>query len=216
MPVIPPIEWSEIAATCSTGDVILFTGTDTGSQLIEDALGGPYSHVVMLVRPDPNAAPLMWQEATESPAPDPIGDPHNKDPHAPHPGAQAADAKTVLKIMTDEAMLPFYRRLEWDRTPEFEAAVHQALVDLDGVPFGTYLTMVADYEEGRWLNRASGGAHLFCAQLVALTLQRAGLLGPEHPPNWYSPDSFSAQSDEVQLLQGAHYVMEQPIALPLS
>ena len=209
MPEIPPISWSEVSAQCGTGDVILFTGTDSGSQIIEDALGGPYSHVVMLVRPDPAQLPLMWQEATESPAFDPVRK------IGAHPGAQAADALTVLKIMTDVGMLPYYRRLNWTRTPDFESKINAAMLELDTTPFGTYESMVQDFAEGR-LGIDTGHARMFCSQLVALTLQRGGLLGDEHPANWYSPRSCGAQSADVALLQGASYYIEQPIALPLA
>ena len=209
MPVIPPISWSEVAAQCGTGDLIAFTGTDSGSEIIEGVLGGPYSHVVMLLRPDPKQAPLMWQEATESPAFDPVRK------IGPHPGAQAADALTVLKIMTGEGMVPSYIRLDWTRTPDFETKVSAAVQELDTTPFGTYETMAADFAMGRTLNMDSGREHMFCSQLVAVTLQMGGLLGSEHPPNWYSPSSFAGESTDVVLLQGAKYDFEQPIAVPL-
>jgi hypothetical protein len=31
---------------------------------------------------------------------------------------------------------------------------------------------------------------MYCAELVAITYQRMGLLGDERPPNWYDPGRF--------------------------
>ena len=63
------------------------------------------------------------------------------------------------------------------------------------------------------LGKAEGNGEMFCSQLVALTFQRAGLLSLEHPPNFYSPNSFSMANPHLALLQGASFDAEVPIQM---
>ena len=220
MPVIPlpaPVAWNDIAAQIRTGDLVLFSDNDPLGDLIEKVTGGPYSHTAMLVRIDPTQPALLWQEAMQSPLPDPVTHKTPLDPitGTAHSGAQLGDARTVLRRMTSLGMSAYYRPMIWDRTPAFEQAVTDAMHKLDAIPFGTHETMVIDYLRGRYLNQDSGEARMFCAQLVARTLKLAGLLGADHPPNWYSPVSFSSFSQNVQLLEGASYGPESSITVPI-
>ncbi len=221
MPVIPPVPsvaWDDLAKQIGTGDLVLFSDNDGLGDLIQAVTGGPYSHTAMLIRPDATRPPLLWQEATQYPIADPETHVTPIDPisHTAHSGAQLGDARTVLRRMTGLGMTAYYRPMIWKRTPAFEQSVTDVMKKLDGIPFGSHETMVVDYLRGRLLGQDSGQARMFCAQLVAQTLKMAGLLDHEHPPNWYSPVSFSSASTDVRLLQGAVYAFERPIALPIS
>ena len=220
MPVIPPppvVTWDDIADRIDTGDLMLFTDNDPLGDLIEKVTGGRYSHSAMLIRLDPAQPSLLWQEATQAPTPDPDTHVTPIDPISgtAHSGAQLGDARLVLRRMTGLGMSAYYRPLIWTRTSAFQPAIVDATHQLDGVPFGTHETMIVDYLKGRLLRKDSGPDRMFCAQLVARTLQLAGLLGTEHPPNWYSPVSFSSASADVHLRQGAAYGPEQSIAVPI-
>ena len=58
----------------------------------------------------------------------------------------------------------------------------------------------------RWLlGRIRRGVSLedmYCAELVAITYQRMGLLGDDRPPNWYDPGRFWS-GDRLVLSGGA-------------
>jgi hypothetical protein len=58
----------------------------------------------------------------------------------------------------------------------------------------------------------SGLGHMFCSMLVAKTYQEVGLLNTDHPPNYYSPSSFSSDGGEVVLQLGATFGPPIPIS----
>ena len=55
--------------------------------------------------------------------------------------------------------------------------------------------------EGRFRREATGEG-VYCAQLVAITFRRMGLLDPRRPSNWYDPGKFWS-GDRLQLADGA-------------
>lgn len=200
------ITWDALLPEARTGDLVLFHSGDRLSKVIEDVTHGDYSHVAMIVRPDPKQPPQIWQESGIALTPDPDST------TAPlHTGAQLGDLQTTVTKILQYHDHPRYRRLVWDRTPAFEAAVQEVIRTCDGRPFGTILEMAAHWFEGHVLGEASSDHTMFCSQLVALTFQRAGLLGMEHPTNWYAPSSFSAGNPDLHLLQGAAFEPEVPI-----
>lgn len=213
MPVIPPTTWSDIEPRIRTGDIMLwFRRDDPGSTLIADVTGCPYSHVTMLVRPDPEGPPMLWQEATQSPAPDPI------DKNRPHSGAQYGNCLDVMNVMSSDEykMTPYYRPLDLNRTQEFEDRVQEIVKQLDGIPFPPYWEMVVDAALGRE-GFNTGISTMFCSQLVAKTMQLAGLLEIEHPANWYTQASFSSYTDDCTFLLGAQWgAIEQEVSVPLT
>ena len=200
-----PVSWSSIQSGVRTGDVVLFSRpSDSGSRELMQVTDSPFSHVAMLVRPDLSNPAMLWQEATESPAPDP----HHHD--QPHPGAQLGDAAAVLKVMNSSpySMIAYYRPLALVRDADFEQRVHLAIDAFDGVPFPSEWAMVEHAALGRLLGWDSGVKSMFCAQLVAATYQRAGLLSTEHPPNWYNQASFGdvgKYAADCHLLLGASW-----------
>ena len=217
MPVIPPATWSELVGGVRTGDILLFSKSDELiSTILKDVTDSPYSHVAMLVRTDPNAPPMIWQAAPQPLLPDP--DRHDET----HPGAQLSNASDVLQLVVSGTYLltPAYRSLSLDRGPDFEQTMAEVIQQLDGIPFPTVAQMVGHGAEGRFLGKDSGPSNMFCAQLVAKTMQMAGLLGDEHPANWYNQASFGSKgiyANECAFLRGAAWNgPEQEIAVPLS
>jgi hypothetical protein len=54
--------------------------------------------------------------------------------------------------------------------------------------------------------------YLYCAELVAVTYERMGLLGSKRPPNWYDPGRFWS-GDDLHL-DGARLGPEIPVVSP--
>ena len=205
--VAKSITWEALLPVARTGDIVLFHTDKLLGQAIDDVTGGgKYSHVGMIVRPDPNRPPQLWEESSVSIAPD-----SDSKTTPLHTGAQHGDLqKAVAKYLSVQDR-PSYRRLHLDRTPAFEAKVQEVIATCEGHPFGSILSMVEHWFEGHFLAEAAPDTQMFCSQLVALTYQRAGLLSTEHVPNWYSPNSFSAGYHALHLLQGASLDPEVPI-----
>lgn len=200
------ITWDELLPIARTGDLVLFHSQDTLSEVIEKATGGDYSHVAMIIRPDPKAPPQLWEESGIALSPDP-----DSKTTPMHKGAQLGDLQSTVEAILAYHDHPNYRRLDFERTPEFEAAVQDVITTCEGVPFGSIPQMAEHWLEGHFLEIAAPETQMFCSQLVALTFQRAGLLGTEHVPNWYSPSSFGSGHHGLHLLQGATFEPEIPI-----
>lgn len=202
------IGWHDLVDGARTGDLMLFHGGEFESEVIEALSGGKFSHVAMIVRPDPNAPPLLWEEN---------GVPLASDPQYPtkivtrhkgveHSGAQLGDLTEVTKVILGYDEAAYYRRLHFDRTPAFEATIQQLITASEGRPFPSLLEMAASWLGAQTLGAAAPSDAMFCSQLVAFTLQGGGILRPDHVPNYYSPNSFSAESTQpLDLVAGASY-----------
>ena len=59
----------------------------------------------------------------------------------------------------------------------------------DGWPFSTMVGMVRRRLTGHW-RRSSSIETIFCAELVATTYQRMGLLPGQRPPTAFDPGRF--------------------------
>jgi hypothetical protein len=155
----------------------------------------------MIVRPDPAATPWLWHESGIAIGVDP-------EEHTKHTGAQLNELATALPIILQYHDHPFYRPLEFQRTPTFETGVQQVIAVCEGKPFPSTLTMAELWFEGHFLHMAAPDTQMFCSQLVALTFQKVGLLSTDNPPNWYSPASFSSTLNQAVLQQGAAFGAE--------
>ena len=71
----------------------------------------------------------------------------------------------------------------------------------DGKPFPTVSRLARRWVAGRFRKEASGEA-VYCAQLMAITFRRMGLLDPKRPSNWYDPGKFWS-GDRLELADGA-------------
>ena len=71
-----------------------------------------------------------------------------------------------------------------------------------GRPFPTTRGLVGRWLAGRVRREATGEA-VYCAQLLAITFRRMGLLDRKHPANWYDPGKFWS-GDRLELAGGAH------------
>jgi hypothetical protein len=192
-----------------TGDLILFSGISSESEWIKLFTGGQFSHSTMIYRPDPSQPPLMWQEAPESIAPDP----HTG---TSHPGAQLGDAlQATTNINTTFKDVPYFVKLNWQRTPSVDADFLNVITAYEGRPFGSVLQMALNYALGHLYNQATDQSAIYCAELVALTFQALGVLDATHPPNWYSPNSFGPNpSEPIPWLGGA--LVDVPVEIVLS
>ena len=192
------LPYDEIASRLRTGDILLFHGANEDSIAIEKATGSKYSHVAMAIRPDPAKPPLIWQAG-----PGPIV----KDPktHTKHGGAQLGRMRDALAFIEDPVYndTGFWRRMMVRRPEEFEHAAIQAVAEFDGRPFPSLLKMVEHWIEGK-LHIVSPEKTLFCAELIALTYMRMGLLPVDKPANGYSPAAFSEERP-VDLMLGARF-----------
>jgi len=207
-PLPAALRYEEFEPRVRTGDVLLCHGSSAISETIEVITGSKYSHVAMVVRPDPTKPPMVWQAG-----PGPIVE----DPRTltMHTGAQLGDLVTVLPVLCNPKYgdVTYWRPLTVDRGADFETLALQAVADLDGRPFPTMTQMFEEWVIGK-LHITASDRTFFCGQLVAETFMRMGLLPPEPPPNAYQPGLFSDQFRRLQLQKGATFGVSQQILAP--
>lgn len=193
----PGIRYRELEPRLHTGDLLLFHGASRRSRIIETATGSTFSHIGMIVRPEPGDAPLLWHTDPRAVTEDVVDE-------REHGGAQLNDLARALAVMTSPEYgdTPYVRQLLVAHRVAFDEAALRAVLDANATRFPSMLKILKKWVLGH-LRIASRGERMYCAEVLALTYQRMGLLPPEPPPNAYAPRDFSAQHMNLHLLQGA-------------
>lgn len=188
------LSYEEIAGRMRTGDVLLFHGSSRESRAIEKITGSRYSHVAMVIRPDVKKEPWIWQ-AGPSPL---VKDPKTRTKHG---GAQLGLMRDALDFMENPAYddTGYWRRMMVRRPASFETSAIEAVAEFEGRPFPSMMKMIENWVEGQ-MHIVSPEKTLFCAELVAITMMRMGLLPLSPPANKYSPASFSDEKPVEFLL----------------
>jgi hypothetical protein len=81
------------------------------------------------------------------------------------------------------------RQIDIDVTTEMEDAIIQTVAELDGRIFPGIASLAKGWLKGR-ARRTTDLERLFCAEVVAITYERMGLIDTKRPPNWYDPGKF--------------------------
>lgn len=202
------VSYETIEPRLRTGDVFLFHGKSAISRKVERGTRSRFSHASMVVRPDPAQPPFLWQTG-------PVKIVRDRLTRTDHGGAQLGDLKEALLLMTSPEYgdQPYLRQLNVTRTPAFEQLAMMIVSDIDGRPFPTMTQMMRQWKAGQ-SRRSESDRTLFCAELVAETFMRIGLLLVDPPPNAYSPKHFSEQYRRLHLLKGASFGPELKVARP--
>jgi hypothetical protein len=193
----PKVRYHDIEARLRTGDILLFHGASPRSRIIEKASGSEFSHVGMIVRSMDGRPPFLWHTDPRAVTNDVVGD-------REHGGAQLNDLSDALAVMTkpEYGDTPFVRQLIVNHTPEMDAAALEAVGAFDRTSFPSLFNIMKQWMLGR-LHFTTSGKRMECAEVLARTYQRMGLLPSEPPPNGYAPRDFSEQHMRVRLLRGA-------------
>ncbi len=89
------------------------------------------------------------------------------------------------------------RQIDIEATREMEDAALAAINELVDRPFPKVLSLGVRWVKGRF-RRPVSLEDLYCAEQIALTYQRMGLLDDDRPANWYDPGRFWS-GDRLQL-----------------
>ena len=187
------ISLAEVAPITRTGDVFLFRGTSVADHAIRAVTNSPVNHVGMVIALD-DLPPLLWHAELGSSLPDVWTGEHQRG--------------TQLHRLTDAVRTWHHRygQRAWMRAidPEVTRAMEDEALrtvnELDGRTFPRTLSLARGWLKGR-ARRKADLEQLFCAEVVAITYERMGLLGATRPPNWYDPGKFWS-GDRLEL-QGA-------------
>ncbi len=188
-----PLPLAEAAGLTRTGDVFLFLGRSAADRAIRAVTNSPVNHVGMVLAFD-DLPPLLWHAELGHSLPDVWSGER-------HRGTQLhrlVDAVSVWHHRYGQAA--WMRQIDIDVTSEMEDAALRTVNELDGKAFPRTLSLARGWVKGR-ARRKADLEHLFCAEVVAVTYERMGLLDTKRPPNWYDPGKFWS-GDKLRLRKG--------------
>ena len=189
-----PLSAEEAIATAGTGDIWLFRGRTIADRAVRVATNAPVNHVAMAVALD-DLPPLLWHTELGQTLEDVWSGEH-------HRGAQLNRLDEAISVWTGKYRQRAYvRQLSGEVTKEMEDELLRVIEAYDSKPFPTTSRLARRWVSGRFRRDATGDA-VYCAQLLALTFRRMGLLDPKRPSNWYDPGKFWS-GDRLELSGGA-------------
>jgi hypothetical protein len=200
-----PLPLDEVVAIAATGDIWLFRGRSFADRAIQAVTNSPVNHVGMVVALD-DLPPLLWHAELGKSLPDVWSGQRQR-------GVQLHLLAEAVRTWRER-----YGQRAWVRTLEgqverrHEDRLMQVIDRFDGRPFPTTPGLVRQWVNGR-LRRSSSLETVYCAELVAVTYQRMGLLHDRHPANWYDPGRFWS-GDQLALRDGFELGREIAVDVP--
>ena len=189
------IPYDEAVDDAQTGDVWLFRGHSAADKAIRTFTNSPVNHVGMVVAID-DLPPLMWHTEMGQSNEDVWTATH-------HRGAQLNRLGDVYRAWTGPKyrQQAFVRQLRGEVSKEMEDELLRVIEMYNGRPFPKVARLARWWVKGRFRKEATGEG-VYCAQLLAITFRRMGLLDPKRPANWYDPGKFWS-GDHLELEGGA-------------
>ncbi|PVU82628.1 hypothetical protein DDP54_06005 [Cellulomonas sp. WB94] len=205
------IDLDEALDATRTGDLWLFRGHTIADRAIQLTTNSPVNHVGMAVVID-DLPPLMWHaELGRSLTDQWTGDHHR--------GAQLHDLREAVVVWGNRYdQKAWLRQLDQPVTREMEDAVLRTIARLDGTPFPSTVQLGLRWLGGRaprpaWTRREEHLETVYCAEVVALTLEAMGLLPGGHHSSWFDPGTFWS-GDDLGLTGGATLGTEIAVEIP--
>ena len=187
------LPFEEAIATAATGDIWLFRGRSLADRAIQTMTNSPVNHVGMCVALD-DMPPLLWHAELGRSLPDAWrGERHR--------GVQLHKLADAVATWDDKyGQRAWVRRMDPSVTREMEDRLIETIDKYDGKPFPTTPGLVRSWATGRVRRRAASRETIYCAELVAVTMQNMGLLPGKRPMSWYDPGKFWS-GDDIELLE---------------
>ena len=173
---------AEAAAVTRTGDVFLFRGRSAADRAIRAFTNSPVNHVGMVIA-IADLPPLFWHAELGQSLPDVWSGERQR-------GTQLHRLTDAVSTWHHKyGQRAWMRQIDIDVTPEMEDEVLRTVNELDGRTFPRPGSLVKGWVQGR-ARKKKQLEQLFCAEVVAITYERMGLLDSKRPPNWYDPGKF--------------------------
>jgi hypothetical protein len=192
------IPYLRIRERLQTGDLVLFHGLDLESEIIEIFEHSLWSHVGMVVRMPCLDYPLLWESTPLHFLTDPLL-------HRPKSGPRLVCLDDRLALSLDKGLYDRFmvRPLLIKRSTAMLRALNAFIAEVHRLTFPGNWEMIREFLEGRLLKTPPGTRRSFyCAELVAETYMRMGLLSKTPPSNAYLPKNFAPQG-QLALQVGA-------------
>lgn len=177
-----PISLATAMDTASTGDIWLFRGTKVNDRMVQVTTNSPVNHVAMAVAIG-DLPPLLWHtESSPSVVDVWTGE--------RHPGVLLQRLDEAVQVWASRwHQRPYVRQLSPALDQAAEDELLRVINEYDGRRFPSAQGLARRWLLGR-VRRSADPDEIFCAELIATTYQRMGLLDRTKPPNWYDPGRF--------------------------
>ncbi|MDX2382066.1 MAG: hypothetical protein QNM02_20200 [Acidimicrobiia bacterium] len=203
----PALSLAEAARQARSGDIWIFTGHKLADRAIRAATNSPVNHVAMVLALD-GLPPLLWHAELGRSVTDVWTATRQR-------GAQLHRLEDSATMWVHRyGQVPYFRQLEPTATTAMEDAALEVVDEMDGRRFPSTPGLAAHWLKGR-IRRKSSLEAVYCAEVVAVTYERMGLLAGNRPVNWYDPGRFWS-GDRLELLDGARLGLEIPVDVPPS
>jgi hypothetical protein len=210
------ISYEALAPQLKTGDVVIMRGSSRFQEVLEVLTHSPYIHSAMVVLSkdiglkDPSAPILLWEST-------PYMITEDQKIHKPKAGPTLTDLKTRLndELSGDHFDAFVFRLLSAPLGKENFAGLNDAIRKLYPDQFPTDFWFFVKGILGRLFNREVQPSSFFCSELVAFSYQEMGILGKQHPPDYYEPKDFS-EKGKLQLLHNLSLGEELNLELRIS
>jgi hypothetical protein len=186
------IALDDAVATASTGDIWLFRGRSIADRAIQTVTNSPVNHVGMVVAID-DLPPLLWHAELGRSLPDVWTGERQR-------GVQLHQLREAVATWNERyKQRAWMRQLEGPLERRHEDRLMEIIERLDGRPFPTSPGLARQWATGRVRRRDASLETIYCAELVATTLQHMGLLPKRRPASWYDPGRFWS-GDRIDLV----------------
>jgi hypothetical protein len=190
---VSALGFDEAIATAATGDIWLFRGRSLADRAIQTMTNSPVNHVGMVVALE-DMPPLLWHAELGKSLPDAWTGERQR-------GVQLHNLADAVRTWDEKyGQRAWMRRLEGTLEREHEDRLIETIDKYDGKPFPTTPGLMRSWATGRVRRREVSRETIYCAELVAITMQNMGLLPDKRPMSWYDPGKFWS-GDEVVLLE---------------
>jgi hypothetical protein len=190
-PMSDALPLAEALSITRTGDIWLFRGSSAADRAIRIVTNSPVNHVGMAIAID-DLPPLLWHAELGASL-------QNVWTGERHRGAQLHRLDDAVRTWRDRyGQQAWFRQIDACITDEMETSALRTINEFSGRAFPRSLTLGRRWLMGR-IRQGTSLEHVYCAELVAITYERMGLLGSRRPPNWYDPGRFWS-GDRLQLV----------------
>jgi hypothetical protein len=201
------VSLEEAASISRSGDVWLFTGKKLADRAIRAATNSPVNHVAMVLALD-DLPPLLWHAELGRSLPDVWTGTHQR-------GAQLHRLTDAASTWVNKyGQQAFFRQIDPIATAEMEDRALAVVEEMTARRFPNTGRLVSRWLKGR-ARRSASLEYVYCAELVAMTYERMGLLDGRRPVNWYDPGKFWS-GDRLRLADGVMLGPEIAVAVPLA
>jgi hypothetical protein len=193
------VDYTEIRDTLATGDIVLFHGLGWESDLIQVVELSPWTHVAMIVRAPEIEYPMIWESTPLKFIKDVVM-------HKKKSGARLVSLDERLAVAVEKRFYGRFavRQLEVERTSEMmQALINFIAGNVHYLPFPSEWKMLVEFIRGKlFKEKRVKPENVYCAELVAETYKRMGLMPLDEPSNRFTPKDFSSEG-QLPLLKGA-------------